>query len=108
MTMARLAPRHRSPWCSSQLDDDDEGEDELFRSQTWFGAGDPDAPAPLEALGLGLAAKTLLTPNAASATTRITPANRALTPRLRGGGAGGGAFIAPSRYSMRQSAVSTN
>ena len=61
-----------------------------MRSQTWLGAGEPDAAAPLlDALGLGLAARTLLTPNTPSTTTRMTPANRALTPRFRGGGEGG-------------------
>jgi hypothetical protein len=82
MKMARPAPRHPS----SQPDYDDE--EDLFRSQTWVGAGDPDAAAPLaEALGLGLAARALPTPR--------TPARWALTPRRREGGNGGGAFIAP-------------
>jgi hypothetical protein len=90
MKMARLAPRHPS----SQPDYDDE--EDLFRSQTWVGAGDPDAAAPLpEALGLGLAARALPTPRTPSPTTRMTPASRALTPLRREGGNGGGAFIAP-------------
>jgi len=88
--MARLAPRH--PFSRP----DYEAEEDLFRSQTWPGAGDPDAAAPLpEALGLGLAARTLPTPSTPSTRTRMTPASRVLTPRRREGGRGGGAFIAP-------------
>lgn len=65
-----------------QLEEDDE-DCVLLWSQTWFGAGAAEAAAlPLpDALGLGLAAKTLLTPAIPSATTRIAPSSRPRTPR---------------------------
>jgi hypothetical protein len=98
MKMARLAPRHRT----RQLDVEDDDEDELlFRSQTWLGAGDPDAPPlPLDGLGLGLAAKALLTPKIPSTEMRTAPASTPRVPIRRRGRGGGGAFIAPKNRSI--------
>jgi hypothetical protein len=85
-------PRHRF----RQLDEDDEDDEVFVRSQTWLGAGEPEAAAPPEdVLGLGLAARALPTPTTPKTPIRITPASRALRPRRLGGGKGGGAFIAP-------------
>jgi hypothetical protein len=84
-----------------QLEEDEE-DCVLLRSQTWFGAGEAEAAAlPLpDALGLGLAASTLLTPATPSATIKIAPSTRPRMPRRCGGGDWGGAFIASKGCSM--------